>query len=73
MPTGTATITAKSGPSIQNTALPLTGVTLVTYDVDRNVLFVQQGSARPIKEFDLTGVTTATITISGGNFAFVVS
>jgi len=73
MPTGSATITAKTGPAVQNTALALTGVTQVTYDLERNVLFVQQGGNRPIKEFELQGVATATITISGGNFAFVVS
>ena len=73
MATGSATITAKSGPAVQNTAAPLANVSLVTYDVARNVLFVTQSNPAAIKEFDLTGVTTATITITGGNFAFAIS
>ena len=73
MPTGSATITAKTGPAVSNTAIALSGVTRVVYDNEKSVLYVQQGSTRPIKEYDLTGVTTATITISGGNFSYVVS
>lgn len=72
MPTGTATVTAKTGPAVQATALPLTGVTQILYDLDHNVLYVTQGGQRPIKEFELTGVTTASITITGGNFALLV-
>lgn len=72
MPTGTATVTAKTGPAIQNTNLALSGVTLVTYDVARNMLFVTI-TGGVVKEFELQGVTTATITIASGNFAFAVS
>lgn len=68
-----ATITAKSGPAIQNTAIVLQNVSAVLYEPDRKVLFVTQANPFGVKEFDLTGVTTATITITSGNFAFVVS
>jgi hypothetical protein len=73
MPTGAATITAKTGPAVQNTAIALANVNSMKYDVARSVLTVEQSSPAGIKEYDLGGVTTATITISGGNFTFVVS
>ena len=73
MPLGTATVTAKTGPNVSNTAIALANVSSVTYDNNRMMLFVtQQNPARTV-EYDLTGVTTATITITSGNFVFAVS
>lgn len=75
MPTGSATVTAKTGPASQATALSLTGVTSITIDIKRQVIQIYQGNelTGPAKEFDLTGVTTLTDTITATNHAIVVS
>ena len=73
MPTGSATITAKTGPGVSNTAIALANVVSFEYDLARSVLFIVQSNPPATKEYDLGGVTTSTITISGGNFALVVS
>lgn len=75
MPTASATITAKSGPASQSTAIPLDGITSFTVDVKRQVLQIYQGNelTGPAKEFDLTGVTTLTDTITATNHVLVVS
>jgi len=73
MPTGTATITAKTGPAVQNTAAVLANVSKVEYDVAGSIVRVTQNNPSRVQEFDMGGVTTATITITGGNLAFVVS
>ncbi len=75
MPTATATVTAKSGPAVQSTATVISGITSYSVDVRRSVLMFYQGNelTGPAKEFDLTGVTTFTTVISGGNFTITVS
>lgn len=75
MPVGTATVTAKAGPSVQNTAVVLSGITAYSVDIRRQVLQFYQGNelTGPCKEFDLTGVTTFTTVIAGGNFTITVS
>jgi hypothetical protein len=67
MSAGSATVTAKAGPAVQSTAIALTGVTAMSVDWVRMVLQLYQGSqlTGPCKEFDLTGVTTFTITTPG--------
>lgn len=65
---GTVTITAKAGPNIQATALVLTGLTGILFLPDRRILQCFTGgdtNSPPEKEFDLTGVTTCTVVISG--------
>ena len=75
MPTFSATVTAKTGPAKQATALSLAGLTSITIDVRRQVIQLYQGNelTGPTKEFDLTGVTTITDTIAGGNHTLVIS
>lgn len=75
MPVATATVTAKSGGSIQSTAIPLAGITSISIDWRRMVLQIYQGNelTGPEKEFDMTGVTTFTITNPGTTPAIVVS
>lgn len=75
MPTGAATVTAKTGPAKQATSLSLTGVTSFTIDIKRQVVQFYQGNelTGPAKEFDLTGVTTITDTITSTNHAVVIS
>lgn len=74
----TATITAKTGPNRQVTALALTNVVGVDFQLNDKRLFVQVENPPTvagdnIKEFDLTGVTTVTVTITAGNYAVVVA
>lgn len=74
----TLTITAKAGPNIQNTAAVFTGLTGVLFLPDRKILQAFTGgdtNSPPEKEFDLTGVTTCTVTIAGtaGTVAFTIS
>lgn len=71
-----ATVTAKSGPNQTNTAAVFTGLTGILFLPDRKILQLFTGgdtNTPPEKEFDLTGVTTVTCTISGSAWAFVVS
>ena len=75
MPLCSATVTAKSGPSSQSTAIVISGITSFTVDVKRQVLQVYQGNelTGPAKEFDLTGVTVLTDTITATNHVLVIS
>ncbi len=72
-----ATVTAKTGPNNQVTATLFPGCTGMLVLPDRRVLQLFTGgdtNSPPAKEFDLTGVTTFTVTITGGvNYAVVVS
>ena len=66
----TATVTAKSGPAQQSTAVPLTGVTGFTVDIDQKTIRIFQGgkatdSSAPVKEFEMSG-NTFTVTIASG-------
>lgn len=65
-----ATVTAKTGPNIQATAVPLTGVTGLSVDIDRKVVQIFQGGTAsdrtaPFKEFELSG-NTFTVVIAAG-------
>lgn len=78
MPSGSATVTAKTGPNEQNTAQVFSGVTAFTVDIARQVLQLWLGSQptnAPAKEFDMSTVTTftATLTGAGGNWTITVS
>ena len=72
MATGSATVTAKTGPAVQNTAIALPNVTQFNADLARSVLTVYFGNNQ-IGVYDLVGVTTLTDTISGTTHTFVVS
>ena len=75
MPTMSATVTAKSGPAKQTTAMVISGITSLVIDVKRQVIQVYQGNelTGPAKEFELTGVTTITDTITATNHVVVIS
>lgn len=71
-----ATVTAKTGPNQQVTAGVFNGITGMLVLPDRKVLQLFTGgdtNSPPAKEFDLTGVTTFTVTISGSTYTVVVS
>lgn len=72
MATASATVTAKTGPAVQNTAIPISDVASINIDVARQVVTFNLVSGR-IREYDLTGVTTLTDTITSGNHVIVVS
>ena len=69
------TVTAKTGPDRANTALVIPNVIQVDLQLNDRRLFVhtEQQAGDNIKEYDLTGVTVLTCTITGGNYAIVVS
>jgi hypothetical protein len=70
------TITAKSGPDKSNTAAVFTGLTGLLVLPDRKILQAFTGgdtNSPPAKEFDLTGVTTFTVAISGNNYNVTIS
>ena len=70
-----ATVTAKTGPDRTNTAVVIPNVTGVDFQLNDKRLFIstEQGVGDNIKEYDLSGVTTVTVTITAGNYAVVVS
>jgi len=70
-----ATVTAKTGPDRQLTAAVLNDVQGIDFQLDSKRLFVQvaQQAGDNIKEFDLSTVTTVTVTIAAGNWTVVVA
>jgi hypothetical protein len=70
-----ATITAKTGPDRQLTAVVIPKVIGIDFQLDSRRLFIQTETEAGdnIKEFDLGTVTAVTVTITAGNWAVVVS
>jgi hypothetical protein len=68
------TITAKTGPASQVTTLVLSNVQNLNLDFIRRVIqvFSPDFPVNP-REFDLTGVTTLTDSISSNNHTLVIS
>jgi len=65
------TITAKTGPDRQVTGLVINEVDTVELDLAGKI--VRVASPKGISEYDLTGVTVITDTITGGNHVIVIS
>lgn len=70
-----ATVTAKTGPDRQNTAVVIPAVIQVDFQLNDKRLFVhtETQAGDNIKEYDLSSVTTVTFSITGGNYAVTVS
>lgn len=71
-----ATVTAKTGPNITNTAVVLSGVTEIhTYPDKRVIQFVGNTATQGpyIREFDLGGVATYTVVIANGTYTVTIS
>ena len=71
-----ATVTAKTGPERQITAGVFTGLTGMLVLPDRKIVQLFTGgdtNSPPMKEIDMNGVTTFTITISGTTYTVVIS
>jgi hypothetical protein len=71
-PTLQATITAKTGPADQMTAIVLTGVTVMALEPGSQVCRFRKSDGSFL-DIDMNGVTTFTVTISGGNFTVTIS
>lgn len=70
-----ATVTAQMGPARQITAGAFVGTGLLLLP-DRKIAQLFQGgdtNTPPMKDFDLSTVTTMTITISGNNYNVTMS
>lgn len=71
-----ATITAKTGPDKTVTATAFPGCTGALFLPDRKILQLFTGgdtNSPPAKEFDMSAVTTVTLTISGTTYTLTVS
>lgn len=67
-----ATVTGKTGPAVQATALVLNAISSINLDLDRKVMSIFTGNTMT-QELDLSGVTTVTVSISSGNYTVAVS
>ena len=67
------TVTAKTGPAIQDTSIVLGNVTKISFDLVNRVVQVLQSTDTVIKQYDLVGVTTVTFSVSGANYTMVIS
>lgn len=70
------TVTAKTGPGLQNTAVVLPNVTNINFDLiarEVQVLHKDPSGEPQDKEYDLVGVTTVTFSISGANYTITIS
>ena len=72
MATASATVTAKTGAAVQDTAIALAGITRIDTDYAHSVITVYYGNNQ-IGYYDLVGVTTFSDTITGTNNVIVVS
>jgi len=72
----TATVTAKFGPDRQATAAVLTNINGMLVQPDRKVIQFYANTDEPgvpVREFDLTGVATFTVVITGNNWVVTIS
>jgi len=72
MPTAQATVTAKTGPADQMTAVVLAAVTRMDFLPTSSFMRIFYGSNQ-VADIDMNGVTTFTVSISGGNFTVTIS
>lgn len=73
MPVGSATVTAKIGPAVQNTTRLISNVAAYTVDLMNRVIHVQKTDSQVIEDYDLVGVTTFTTAISGATYTLTIS
>lgn len=70
---GKITVTGSTGPGQAVTTQVFTDVNDIEFDILRNVLKVTRAGAGGIIYYDLSALTTGTISFSGGIPTFVVS
>lgn len=66
-----AVVTAKSGPGLQNTTVKIDNITNVNIDLQRRSVQIRDVGSE-IKTYDLVGVTTFSVFVSGSNYTFSV-
>jgi len=67
------TVTAKTGPAVQATAIVLTDVNGISFDLNKRMVYVTRAGLANTQEYDLVGVTTITFSVSGSNYTMVIS
>lgn len=69
---GTVTLTGTAGPAQAVTAIPFTGVTSVSIDMNKNMItLTKEGEAIP--PISVAAATTVTATKSGNNWTLTIS
>jgi len=68
----TATVTAKTGPDIQATALVITDVVDIDFQLLAEVLQITKSNGQ-VKQFALSGSNTITLTASGGTYTLTIT
>lgn len=75
MPSGTATVTATTGPGRAVTAKVITDVQSFYVNIQKQMLYFytqNDDQTGPMQQFALTNTVTFTATISGGNWTITV-
>lgn len=67
------TVTAKTGPAVQNTAIVVTNIAEINFDLANRVVHIRKTDSLTWQDFDLVGVTTTTFSWSGANATMVIS
>ncbi len=71
------TVTADYGPGLDVTAIVIPNVVEINYDLDQpivSITYIPDGqTARKIRTFDLTGITTVTTTVGAAGYTVVIS
>lgn len=69
------TVTAKTGPAQQVTNQVLSPVSGINFNIEGKLVTVYQGGemSSPVREYELTGVTSVTFTIAGDNYTMIIS
>lgn len=76
MPSGTATVTATTGPGTTVTSKVITDVKRFSVDIDKKMLYVHvlnSDATGASLEFALTNTVTFTVTVSAGNYTITIS
>lgn len=73
---GTATITATTGPGRTVSAAVYSNVKSFYVDIEKQMLFLYFSNddvTGPVKQFALTSTVTFTVTVTSGNYAVTIS
>lgn len=73
MATGTATVTAQTGPGNTVSSKVISDVKGLRYDLEHNMFYVDAGSPLVTSEFSLNAIATITHTIASGVHTITIS
>ncbi len=71
--TGNAIISAKVGPGITNTTLPIADVKNFTLDFENQTLHLVYSGLKRDQYWDISADTTYTLVLTAGNFVLTVA